>query len=522
MLKKHAASLMIIMTLILCGISSAAAISELEAALRSDHTWDEYEITARAGDYAVISSKDRNLLVTMDRDWRIIAWPDAVYQPTDGHRCVFMLPLHGDSGFQLIYGDSYLKIDECEYFIFDDRCSDASGELMLRKAKIGEWTVYRIDDRPEDLLREHILNFGAAYGITYSDERTDRCVGQLIEMAGTLDPDQWDGAARVIFMRELNMSRTMVFEDALMKDTWNDLNAIRLIYAMDDAADGNTGYLFINGEETFRYSGAIALSSFSITDFLADTVGPAETPPKSSFDFSGEGILIEGYSPGAMICLPDLTGTGSHWEVLSAPDWAVRVTVWPTVYAGVSADKIFLEGVSPEDAHIILELYQEGIAVWRCNLYVIIDPSLDVKIQTTELMPAYGDTSHAVIDYGTSEHFTRDDMDAAIAVIMAEFGARHDKNTREFSGWAGYVLNDVSYYSDEQSRKVFETYARRYGRLDSLGRPYTDGIYFHSSFKTPMFDDGWTGLEFGRTYSDYGWTLLKTQDGEWEIVTAGY
>ena len=65
MLKKHAASLMIIMTLILCGISSAAAVSELEAALRSDHTWDEYEITARAGDYAVISSKDRNLLVTM-------------------------------------------------------------------------------------------------------------------------------------------------------------------------------------------------------------------------------------------------------------------------------------------------------------------------------------------------------------------------------------------------------------------------------------------------------------------------
>ena len=30
MLKKHAASLMIIMTLILCGISSAAAVSELE------------------------------------------------------------------------------------------------------------------------------------------------------------------------------------------------------------------------------------------------------------------------------------------------------------------------------------------------------------------------------------------------------------------------------------------------------------------------------------------------------------
>ena len=307
MLKKSVSGLMIIMTLILCGISSSAAVSELEAALRSDHTWDEYEITARAGDYAVISSKDRNLLVTMDRDWRIIAWPDAVYQPTDGHRCVFMLPLHGDSGFQLIYGDSYLKIDECEYFVFDDRCSDASGELMLRKAKIGKWTVYRIDDRPEDLLREHILNFGAAYGITYSDERTDRCVEQLIEMAGAMTPYQWNDAARWIYMNELNMTRFMVFGDALMKDTWNDLNAIRLIRGIKNESEANPGYLFINGEENFRYSGAIALSSFSITDFLADTVGPVETPPKSSFDFSGEGILIEGYSPwekqGTVLCI---------------------------------------------------------------------------------------------------------------------------------------------------------------------------------------------------------------------------
>ena len=108
------------------------------------------------------------------------------------------------------------------------------------------------------------------------------------------------------------------------------------------------------------------LSLFLLLLCLMENVGLAETPPRSSFDFSEEGILIEGYSPGAMICLPDLTGTGSHWEVLSAPDWAVRVTVWPTVYAGVSADKVFLEGVSPEDAHLIPELYQEGTNVSVC------------------------------------------------------------------------------------------------------------------------------------------------------------
>ncbi len=300
MLKKTVSALMIIMILILCSISSAAAVSELEATLRSDPSWDEYEIIAQTGDYAVLSSLDQNLLVTMDQDWQIIAWPDAVYQPSDDHRSVIMLPLHDGelSGFQIIYSDSYLRIDECEYFVFDNRCSDASGELLLRKAKIGEWTVYRIDDRPEDHLREHIFSFGTVYGITtYSDERVDRCVRQLIETSGALTPDKWNDTGRWIYMSELCMTRIMVSEDALMKGTWNDLNAIRLIHAMNDESDGYTDYLFINGENTFRYSGAITLSSFSITDFLAETVGPEGTPPGYS-DFTEEGIPIEGFTPG--------------------------------------------------------------------------------------------------------------------------------------------------------------------------------------------------------------------------------
>ena len=257
-----------------------------------------------------------------------------------------------------------------------------------------------------------------------------------------------------------------------------------------------------------------------------------ETTAKSSFDFAGEGIHIEDFSPGAVMYLPDFTGSGSRWEVLavSHDDKVVRVTITPIPLSepkdapdAVFVYEIRFEGVSPGDAYVHLELCKDGVPSWRCNLYVIVDPSLDVKIQNMELMPAYGDITHAAIDYGTSAHFTREDMDAALAVILADFSARHEAG-QDFglSGWVGYVLHEIHYTSDEESRREFETYGIKYNYRDSQGRPYVDGIVFECSFHSPMTDDGWTGFESGRSYSRYNWILLKTEDGVWEIVTSGY
>ncbi len=258
----------------------------------------------------------------------------------------------------------------------------------------------------------------------------------------------------------------------------------------------------------------------------------AEPAAKSSFDFEGEWINVEAFSPGAVIYLPDFTGTGSRWEILatSHDDEVVRVTITPIPLSepkdtpdAVIVYEIRFEGVSPEDANVRLELCKDGVPSWRCNLYVIVDPSLDVKIQNMELMPAYGDVTHATIDYGMSEHFTREDMDAALAVILADFSARHEADQDwGLSGWVGYVLYEVHYTSDEESRKEFERYGIKYNYRDSQGRPYVDGIVFESSFHTPMTDDGWTGFESGCSYSYYNWILLKTEDGVWEIVTTGY
>ena len=261
------------------------------------------------------------------------------------------------------------------------------------------------------------------------------------------------------------------------------------------------------------------------------TVAIAEAVPFSSFDFdfpsSGEG-----FTRGTVLYLPDFTNTGSHWETfaVSGGDHTVRVTITP-IPLSIPADaldtvytyEVRLEGVEAEDAFVCLELAKDGLPSWRYNLYVIVDPSLDVKIQSAELIPAVADTAHVRIDYGVSDHFTHEQMDAAIAVILSHFTAMHEPRAGlNWSEWAGFVLHEIHYISDEESLRSFDEYGNRYAYRDSQGRPYVDGIYFQSSFHTPMTDDGWTGFENGTNYGSYGWVLLLTEDGDWEYATSGY
>ena len=257
-------------------------------------------------------------------------------------------------------------------------------------------------------------------------------------------------------------------------------------------------------------------------------VMPAASAEKSSFD-SGFPRSGTGYAPGSVLYLPDFTGAGSQWEIFRAPGKVrVSVTRVPLSFPADAPDAVYtyevrLEGAETGDAHVWLELVRDGVPEWRYILYVIVDPSLDVKIQSAELIPARGDISHAVIDRGMSEHFTQEEMDAAIAVILRDFTAAHEPGQKHsLSGWAGFVLREIRYVSDERSREQFETYGIRYGWRDSRGRPYVDGICFQSSFHTIMADDGLTGFESGGTYDGYYWILLLTEDGEWEIVTTGY
>ena len=76
-------------------------------------------------------------------------------------------------------------------------------------------------------IKKHLINYGASYGIEYDNARLDKCIKLLMDMAINTGSDDWVTNARPIFMTELNMTRTMVMQAALMRDLWTYLNTIK-------------------------------------------------------------------------------------------------------------------------------------------------------------------------------------------------------------------------------------------------------------------------------------------------------
>ena len=133
--------------------------------------------------------------------------------------------------------------------------------------------------------------------------------------------------------------------------------------------------------------------------------------------------------------------------------------------------------------------------------------------QMESLPPKYqpGDTTQAVIDYGESEHFTHEQMDAAITVIKDSFLT-----------WYGCEMRSIAYVSDERSAGEYRYYAG--SESCKTGKNYVDGIVFTSSFHTPPEGQGAprSGLQEDDEYKGWEWILLLSESGEWELVTWGY
>ena len=109
----------------------------------------------------------------------------------------------------------------------------------------------------------------------------------------------------------------------------------------------------------------------------------------------------------------------------------------------------------------------------------------------------------ASIKYGSSEIFTRVDMEEAAAAVK-----------EDFSRMKGCKLFSLKYAGDETSLRQLE-YANEY--LDG-SEPYTDCIVFDSVFHPPIFARGaWDH----HTYY-WNWTLVRTENGGWTVLTKGY
>ena len=76
-------------------------------------------------------------------------------------------------------------------------------------------------------IKTHLRNCGASRGIEYDDERLNNCAKRLMDMAVNNNESAWLDNMRIILMEELNMTKTMVYSQAVIGDTYNYINTVK-------------------------------------------------------------------------------------------------------------------------------------------------------------------------------------------------------------------------------------------------------------------------------------------------------
>ncbi len=110
-----------------------------------------------------------------------------------------------------------------------------------------------------------------------------------------------------------------------------------------------------------------------------------------------------------------------------------------------------------------------------------------------------------MVDYGSSMLYSRPEMEAAVELILEEFGQ-----------WEGCEMHSIRYAGDScRSEENLQW-------LNSLkdGGNYVDCIEFLSDFHSPVEGGGAWNPDF--EYTDYQWWLARPEGGAWELLTWGY
>ncbi|MBQ6467731.1 MAG: hypothetical protein IJJ61_07275 [Clostridia bacterium] len=120
------------------------------------------------------------------------------------------------------------------------------------------------------------------------------------------------------------------------------------------------------------------------------------------------------------------------------------------------------------------------------------------------------------IDYGESEIYSKEDMDAAIELIKAEF-----------STWKGCTLKKIYYVSDDECSEQNVNDLNEIEASNDNKEVFTQCIMFESDFHTPKrtyLDQlvDFNSFEEDEDYIAWQWWLGRSETGNWKLVTWGY
>lgn len=114
-----------------------------------------------------------------------------------------------------------------------------------------------------------------------------------------------------------------------------------------------------------------------------------------------------------------------------------------------------------------------------------------------------------VVDYGESETFEHEDIDAAIVEVMDEF-----------KRWKGCEMKSIAFTDDDTCAKDL-SYCNELRAEDTPD--YDESLVLISTFHSPSEEESaGTAWEPDTDYTNYEWHLARTQKGAWTLLTWGY
>ena len=113
-----------------------------------------------------------------------------------------------------------------------------------------------------------------------------------------------------------------------------------------------------------------------------------------------------------------------------------------------------------------------------------------------------GSVSEVKIDYGNSEIYSEEDMDAAIELIKGEF-----------STWEGCELHSISYSSDDECNSKNIAWMNELAPAQGLTDDFTQCIMFVSDFHSPK--NGGGAWNADTEYSNCGLLVQRIVSGNY-------
>ena len=125
-------------------------------------------------------------------------------------------------------------------------------------------------------IKKHLRNQGAIRNITYDDERLNRCIKRLMDMAVNTNQTDWVVSMRPILMEELNMTREMVYLASIITDIYNYLNDIKWGGAQTIQVAIGQSITVVTPAAVSRYAAALANGGSVYNLMIVDSITSPE------------------------------------------------------------------------------------------------------------------------------------------------------------------------------------------------------------------------------------------------------